>query len=184
MPGVGAVAPGHHDAGQMIGCRAAEERDERQALAVRRPGGLVGAVLHGAIERGGDVQVSVIPDAKARTLKPQIRSRVEPGSTLYTDSAPAYFGLDQDYDHDTVDHAFEYVRGHVHTNTMENFWSLLKRGLRGTYISVEPFHLFRYLDEQVYRFNRRKANDFERFAWVLGAVAGRRLTWATLTGRA
>ena len=76
-----------------------------------------------------------------------------------------------------------YVDGQVHTNVMENFWSLLKRGLHGTYISVRPFHLYRYLDEQVFRFNRRKENDFVRFGLVVAAVAGRRLTWATLTGK-
>lgn len=84
--------------------------------------------------------------------------------------------------HETIDHAVSYVRGNVHTNGIENYWSLLKRGIRGTYVSVEPFHLFRYLDEQAFRFNRRKLTDFERFRGVFEGVMGRHLTYAKLTG--
>lgn len=106
------------------------------------------------------------------------------GSSVYTDAHPAYVGLGRDYDHRTVDHAVQYVDGNVHTNFIENFWSLLKRGLHGTYISVQPFHLFRYLDERMFTFNERNLDDYGRFEIVISAVTGRRLTYAQLTGSA
>jgi len=95
----------------------------------------------------------------------------------------SYDGLEKDYQHAVIDHAVEYVNGNVHTNTMENFWSLLKRGLHGTYISVEPFHLFRYLDAQAFRYNNRQLTDAERFAIVVKQIVGRRLTYEQLTGK-
>jgi ISXO2 transposase-like protein len=91
--------------------------------------------------------------------------------------------LDRDYVHQVIDHAEKYVDGEVHTNGIENFWSLLKRGLKGTYIAVEPFHLFRYLDEQAFRFNNRKATDGERFVEALSSVVGKRVTYQELTGK-
>jgi transposase-like protein len=141
------------------------------------------AVL-GMIERGGYVRAEVVGDTKRGTVQPRIRDAVEPGSSLYTDAAGGYSGLDADYDHRTVDHAVLYVDGHVHTNYIENFWALLKRGLHGTYISVEPFHLFRYLDERMFTFNMRDLSDYGRFERVLRAVAGRRVTYMELTGKA
>jgi len=108
---------------------------------------------------------------------------VKAGSALFSDALQSYNGLDGEYQHAVVDHAVEYVRGNVHANTMENFWSLVKRQLHGTYISVEPFHLFRYLDEQSFRYNGRKLTDAERFNHVYSQVAGRRLTWDRLTGK-
>jgi transposase-like protein len=142
------------------------------------------AILGMKERESGQVRAMVVPGRGRLQLQPRVRAHVEEGSTLYTDLHHGYTGdLENDYGHEVVDHAVEYVNGRVHTNGLENFWSLLKRGLKGTYISVQPFHLFRYLDEQVYRFNRRKANDFERFGLVLGAVAGKRLTWAALTGK-
>jgi transposase-like protein len=142
------------------------------------------AVL-GFKERGGDVRAMVVPGRGRAQLHPRVRSNVEPGSLLYTDLHHGYTGdLEMEYAHQVVDHAERYVEGQVHTNGLENFWSLLKRGLKGTYVSVQPFHLYRYLDEQVFRFNRRKANDFERFGLVLRHVAGRRLTYAGLIGQA
>ena len=95
----------------------------------------------------------------------------------------SYEGLDE-FEHHVVDHAVQYVGGKVHTNRMENFWSLLKRGLNGTYISVEPFHLFRYLDEQTFRYNNRKEmDDFDRFRLAMSQIVGKRLTWDRLTGK-
>jgi len=94
-----------------------------------------------------------------------------------------YIGLRRDYTHEIVNHAETYVRGHVHTNGIENFWSLLKRTLKGTYVSVEPFHLFRYLDEQAYRFNNREENNAARFVGVLSDVVGKRVTYKRLTGK-
>ena len=76
-----------------------------------------------------------------------------------------------------------YVDGQIHTNGLENFWSLLKRGINGTYVSVEPFHLFRYLDEQAYRFNNRKLTDSERFEIAVSGIVGKRLTWDQVTGK-
>lgn len=109
---------------------------------------------------------------------------MEPGSAVYTDALASYTGLDRDYDHRTVDHAIQYVDGQVHTNVIENFWSLLKRGLHGTYISVKPFHLFRYLDERAFTFNERELDDLGRFDKAVDGIAGRRLTYARLTGQA
>ena len=116
-------------------------------------------------------------------MQVEVRENVEPGSEVHTDALASYRGLDAEYVHNVVDHAETYVRGHVHTNGLENFWSLLKRGIQGTYVSVEPYHLFRYLDEQAFRFNERENEDKDRFAKTLGAVAGRRLTYDELTGK-
>ena len=108
---------------------------------------------------------------------------VEAGAAIFTDELKSYDGLESDYQHAVINHAVEYVNGNVHTNTMENFWSLLKRGLHGTYISVEPFHLFRYLDEQAYRFNNRKLTDAERFSIAVESIVGKRLTFDQLIGK-
>ncbi len=110
------------------------------------------------------------------------RGRVEPGSKLFTDAWRGYSGLSAEYEHEFVDHTVEYVRGAVHTNGVENFWSLLKRTIKGTYVSVEPFHLFRYLDEQAFRFNAREDDDYGRFRDVLSSIFGKRLTYTQLTG--
>jgi len=107
-------------------------------------------------------------------------ANVEPGAALYTDALKSYDGL-AEYQHQVIDHAEAYVDGAVHTNRMENFWSLLKRAIKGTYVSVEPFHLFRYLDEQSFRYNERHDKDAQRFQKVLNSIAGKRLTWNTLT---
>jgi transposase-like protein len=139
------------------------------------------AVL-GMIERDGSVRAEILPNIKRGTVQSRVRDTVEPGSAVYTDALSSYSGLASDYDHRVVDHAERYVDGQVHTNGMENFWSLLKRGLHGTYVSVEPFHLFRYLDERVFTFNMHDSSDFGRFKAVLRRVAGRRLTYAELTG--
>src|ERR1035437_237685 len=104
-------------------------------------------------------------------------------AALYTDALLSYEGLEGDYAHKVVDHAVQYVDGRVHTNGLENFWSLLKRGINGTYISVEPFHLFRYLDEQAYRYNNRKLTDGERFSMAVSGIVGKRLTFDQLTGK-
>ena len=113
-----------------------------------------------------------------------MRQHVEAGASLYTDALLSCDGLASDYAHAVVDHAVEYVNGRVHTNGLENFWSLLKRGISGTYVSVEPFHLSRYLDEQAFRYNNRNnTNDGQRFVKVVSSIAGKRLTLAELTGK-
>ena len=108
----------------------------------------------GILERGGEVRTAVVPSRRKPVLQAEVRKHVEAGAALYTDYLLSYEGLAADYAHKVVDHAVEYVNGRVHTNGLENFWSLLKRGIGGTYISVEPFHLFRYLDEQTFRYNQ------------------------------
>jgi transposase-like protein len=141
------------------------------------------SVVLGMIERGGEVRVQHVRDPRRRSLDPVIRANIEPGSSVYSDSHNSYTGLDNTYDHRVVNHIERYVDGQVHTNYMENFWSVLKRGLHGTYISVEPFHLFRYLDERMFTFNLRKATDADRFEDVLSTVSGRRVTYMELTGK-
>jgi transposase-like protein len=139
----------------------------------------------GILERGGKVRTVVVPNRKKHALQAEVRKHVQAGAALYTDALLSYDGLAGDYAHKVVDHAVEYVSGPCHTNGLENFWSLLKRGISGTYVSVEPFHLFRYLDEQAYRFNNRKdMNDFDRFKLAASQIVGKRLTWNEVTGRA
>lgn len=138
----------------------------------------------GILERGGKVRTSVLPNRKRHAIQSEVRKHVEAGAALYTDALLSYSGLEGDYAHQVVDHAVQYVDGKVHTNGLENFWSLLKRGISGTYVSVEPFHLFRYLDEQAYRFNnRREMNDFDRFKQAASQIVGKRLTWNQVTGK-
>jgi transposase-like protein len=138
----------------------------------------------GILERGGKVRTVVVPNRKKHALQTEVRKHVEAGAALYTDALLSYDGLAGDYAHQVVDHAVEYVSGPCHTNGLENFWSLLKRGISGTYVSVEPFHLFRYLDEQAYRFNNRKdMNDFDRFKLAASQMVGKRLTWDEATGK-
>ncbi|MDZ4687861.1 MAG: IS1595 family transposase [Planctomycetaceae bacterium] len=143
--------------------------------------GAVGkTIVQGVLQRGGAVIAGVVENSKRKTLQPNIRNVVEAGATIYTDALRSYEGLEDAYLHDTVDHAREYVRGNVHTNGMENFWSLLKRCINGTYIAVMPWQLCRYVDEQVFRFNERKLTDGQRFDEVMARVVGRRLTYAEL----
>ncbi|HZL29042.1 MAG TPA: IS1595 family transposase [Acidobacteriaceae bacterium] len=131
------------------------------------------------------VRTMVIPNVKRETLQNKILEHVALGSTVYTDGAAGYDKLASlDFIHETVNHVDEYVRGSVSTQAIENFWSCLKRTLNGTYIAVEPFHLDRYLDEQVFRFNNRiNMNDGDRFVKALSQVGGKRLTWVELTGK-
>jgi len=138
----------------------------------------------GLLERDGKVHAKVISSRKKKSLQAEVKKHVEAGSTLFTDALPSYEGLIRDYYHQVIDHAHAYVDGRVHTNNLENFWSLLKRGIKGTYVSVEPFHLFRYLDEQSFRYNNRKEmNDSQRFNLALSQIAGKRLTYSEVTGK-
>jgi transposase-like protein len=124
----------------------------------------------------------VVPNRKRKALHAEVRKHVEAGSALYTDALKSYEGLGE-FEHQVIDHAVQYVDGRIHTNGLENFWSLLKRGINGTYVSVEPFHLFRYLDEQAYRYNNRKMTDGERFDLAVRGVVGKRVTFDELTGK-
>ena len=142
------------------------------------------AIVFGLLDREtGKVRTTVVDSRRKKNLQAEIRSNVAEGAALYTDALKSYDGLDSEYVHKVIDHAEAYVDGVVHTNRLENFWSLLKRSIKGTYVSVEPFHLFRYLDEQSFRFNERHDTDATRFHKVLGSVAGKRLTWNTLTSQ-
>jgi len=141
------------------------------------------AIVAAVLERGGKVRAAVVDRRKKKDLHALVRDNVEPKSALYSDALKSYDGLSDEYKHQVIDHAVEYVRENVHTNGMENFWSLLKRGINGTYISVEPYHLFRYVDEQAFRFNNRKdMNDAERFSLAVSQITGKKLTYAELIG--
>lgn len=152
-------------------------------------GGHGKAVVMGMFERGGKIRTKVVPDRRKPALRDAIFDNIDAGSLLYTDEHPAYLAVDADYVHKIINHLEHYVDGTVHTNGIENFWSLLKRELNGTYISVEPFHLFRYVDEQAFRFNTRKdengakISDAARFAEAMSRVYGHRLTYSQLTGK-
>ncbi len=142
------------------------------------------AIAFGMVERGGRVRATPVETRQKCELQEHIRQAVEAGAAIFSDELKSYEGLDDDYKHAVINHAIEYVNGNTHTNTIENFWALLKRGLHGTYVSVEPFHLFRYIDEQAFRYNYRKEmNDADRFSMVVSQVAGKRLTYAELTGK-
>src|SRR3984957_18966230 len=139
----------------------------------------------GILERGGKVRAMVAKGRRKPEMQTIIRENVYQGSEIHTDALKSYEGLNhRGYEHKVIDHAEKYVDGQVHTNGLENFWSLLKRGLKGTYVSVEPFHLFRYLDEQVFRYNFRElAHDGLRFEHVASHIIGKRLTYAEATGK-
>lgn len=117
-----------------------------------------------------------MPNTKRKNLQREVRQNVEPGATVYTDALLSYRGLSDTYIHEVIDHAIEYVKGNIHTNNVENFWSLLKRSLKGTYISVEAAHLAAYVNEQVFRYNQRGDSDHGRFTAVLSSVFAKRLT--------
>ena len=152
----------------------------------------MGTAVMGMLDRElRQVRAKVIPNVKRETLQAEILANVDRKSKIYTDNFGSYDQLrwaGQDYVHKTVNHVQEYVNGQVHTQGIENFWSLLKRGLRGTYIAVEPFHLDRYVTEQVFRFNNRATknnplDDGDRFTLAVTQIVGKRLTYEELTGK-
>jgi transposase-like protein len=166
------------------------DRRERFAAQSGHTGGATGkTIVMGILDREArQVRAKVVPNVKRETLQNEVLENVKYGTKVYTDDAVPYDKLHSRYVHEVVNHAEEYVRGQVHTNGMENFWSLLKRGLKGTYVAVEPFHLDRYIDEQVFRYNNRatKENpltDADRFSLALTQLANKRLTYAELTGK-
>lgn len=162
-------------------------KGRREALGQGR--GTIGKIaVMGVLERNqpdrpSSVRMEVLPSTQTKHIDPAVRRNVEPGSTVYTDALASYRHLETEYVHHVIDHAETYVNGKVHTNGIENFWSLLKRAIRGTYVSVEPFHLFRYLDEQAFRFNGRRGDDASRFQRITGRLVGKRLTYGQLTGK-
>lgn len=162
--------------------------NKRLAMAMNRRDKKV--AIMGMLDRESrQVRAKVVPNVKRETLLNEILEQIDKGSEIYTDRYSGYDNLSaDDYIHETVNHVEEYVRGQVHTQGIENFWSLLKRGLRGTYVAVEPFHLDRYVGEQIFRFNNRATkdnplNDADRFALAVSQIADKRLTYAELTGK-
>jgi transposase-like protein len=166
-----------------IGGKARNMHKAKREQRITGTGGKDKTVIMGMIERGGEVRAFVVDSRKKKELQKHIHEQIEAGSAIFSDELKSYDGLEADYQHAVINHAVEYANGNVHTNGMENFWSLLKRALHGTYISVEPFHLFRYIDEESCRFNNRKMTDAERFATVVSSISGKRLTYAELTGK-
>ncbi len=162
---------------------------KRKRVGMQRGRSMAGKIaVMALLERHGkdgvsQVRTEILAGRKSGSLQSQVRKHVAEGSNVYTDAFYSYRGLQGDFQHGFVDHAETYVDGQVHTNSCENFWSLLKRSLKGTYVSVEPFHLFRYLDEQVYRFNNRKLSDGVRFLQACSQVFGKRLMYTDLVGQ-
>ena len=169
-----------------IGGKSRNMHHAKRERVIKGTGGKGKVAVMGLLERHGKdghsrMRLNITTRLRKRDLQGQVRDHVEAGSNVYTDSYKSYIGLDRDYVHGVIDHAEAYVDGQIHTNGCENFWSLLKRALKGTYVAVEPFHLFRYLDEQVFRFNnRREMNDADRFSEVVRNIVGRRLTYKEL----
>jgi transposase-like protein len=167
-----------------IGGKARHMHKDVRARKITGTGGMGKAIVFGLLEHEtGKVRTSVVGTRRKHHLHREIRDNVTPGSELHTDALKSYDGLDSEFGHKVVDHAEAYVDGNVHTNKLENLWSLLKRSINGTYVSIEPFHLFRYLDEQSFRYNERHTTDAERFQNVLRCVGGKRLTWNVLTAQ-
>jgi len=147
-------------------------------------GGADKAIVMGMLERRGRVRATVITERSKAVMQPVVRTNVERGAEIFGDEFLYQYRMPNEYYHNIINHLLAYVDGNVHTNGMENFWSLLKRGLHGTYVSVEPFHLFRYVDEEAFRFNNRgPMNDAERFTYAMRKIVGKRLTYAQLTGK-
>ena len=167
-----------------IGGQARNMHKDKRAERIvgRGPGNK--AIVAAVLERGGKVRAKVIGTRKKGDLQKLVRENVEAGLSVYSDALKSYDGLGEDFTHQVVDHAQCYVNGQVHTNGMENFRSLLKRGINGTYVSLEPYHLFRYVDEQTFRFNNRiEMNDGDRFVTVMKQIVGKRVTYKQLIGK-
>jgi transposase-like protein len=168
--------------------KLAKLRETRKALY--ETGYMNKAIVMGMLDRKERrVRATVIPSVQRDVLQAEILKQISPCSKVYTDEAVGYDNLPAKiYAHEVVNHMQRYVDGKVHTNGIENFWSLLKRGLRGTYVAVEPFHLFRYVDEQVFRYNNRATKDnpltdSDRFDLAVSQIVNKRLTYAELTGK-
>ena len=156
---------------------------DKRRKNLKRGGATGKAIVLGMLERDTNrVRATVIPDRKAATLREIVGGNVERGSQIMSDEHGNQWKMDE-FTHQVVNHLETYVKGNVHTNGIENFWSLLKRGINGTYVSVEPFHLFRYVDEQAFPFNFWRGTDADRFAEVMSKIVGRRLTSSELTGK-
>lgn len=164
---------------------------DKRAQKIKGSGWMGKSIVMGLLERetqgkgkGSQVRAMVVGDTKTATLQGEVKSAVEAGANVYTDTHSAYVGLSPEYIHESVCHAAnEYVRDAVHTNGLENFWALMKRCIKGTYIHVDVPHLFRYLDEETFRFNERKGNDRDRFLSATEGMIGKRITYKQLIGK-
>ena len=172
-----------------VGGKVKNMHKDRKVRYNQQRGATGKAVVMGILDRDlRKVRAKVVPDVKRDTLQAEVLKEVKYGSKVYTDDAVAYDKLRWRYVHEVVNKTESYVKGRVHVNGMENFWSLLKRGLNGTYVAVEPFHLFRYVDEQIFRYNNRSTEDkpmtdADRFELALSQIARKRLTYAEVTGK-
>jgi transposase-like protein len=165
-----------------IGGKAKNMHKDKRERVIKGRGSVGKTAVMGLLERKGNVRAKVIEKTDKETLHNEVKGNVEQGSNLFTDEWRSYQGLKDEYVHEVINHSFEYVNGNVHTNGIENFWSLLKRTISGTYVSVEPYHLPKYIDEQVFRFNERKTKDKDRFLKAIGNIAGKRLKYNELIG--
>lgn len=165
-----------------IGGKAKNMHKDKREKLIQGRGSVGKTAVMGLLERKGRVLAKVIQSTDRETLHTEVKNNVESGINLFTDEWRSYRGLDEQYVHQVINHGVEYVRGNVHTNGIENFWSLLKRTIKGTYVSVEPFHLGRYLAEQTFRFNERKGTNLDRFEKMLAGVSGKKLTYKELIG--
>lgn len=164
-----------------IGGKAENMHKARRKRVIRGRGTSGKDAVFGMLERDGKVRTKVVQDTGSESLQRELTKNVQAGATIYTDAFPSYEGLDPLFVHEVIDHAVAYVNGHIHTNGIENFWSLLKRCLRGTYIHVDTEHLFRYLDEQTFRFDHRKETDAERFVRAVSNIVDKNITYNKLT---
>lgn len=179
---------GHVEADEtFIGGKARFMHKERKEKRKQGRGPIAMTPVQGLLERStrdsvSRVKLRILASTKKEEVQKDVRKYVLKGSEVHTDALRSYQGLNDEFTHNVVDHAQRYVDGHIHTNGLENFWSLLKRMIKGTYVYCEPFHLFRYLDEQAFRFNERKDDDQGRFFKVVGGTVGKRLTYSQLIG--
>jgi len=158
--------------------------DKRAAQKSDLTGSYPKSVVIGALERGGKVRATVASDRKKKTIAPFVKENVAQGSEIHSDEHAYAWKMDDDFTHKIVNHLERYVDGNVYTNGIENFWSLLKRQITGTYVSVEPFHLFRYVDEEAFRYNNRlPMSDGDRFNYLVRKIVGKRLTYKALIGK-
>jgi transposase-like protein len=171
-----------------IGAKARNMHKDKRAEKVKGTGGMSMTPVMGLLERNvrkqsSRVVLKVLNTRRKSELQRHVRNHVTEGSTVLTDALKSYNGLNDKYAHEVIDHAVAYANGHIHTNGLENFWSLLKRTIKGTYVHCEAFHLFRYLDEQAYRFNERSKDDAGRFIGAMSGIFNRRLTYEALTNK-
>lgn len=167
-----------------IGGQASNMHEAKRAKAIRGRGAVGKTPVHGILQRGdtSKVNAKVVSEENSETTIGHIKKVVKRGGQVFTDETRAYSPLINSHAHKAIDHSVAYVRGNVHTNGVENFWSLLKRSIKGTYVSVATFHLFRYVAEQVFRFNNRDLTDGQRFSFLMSHIFNKRLTYRVLAG--